>query len=111
MANNPLSITLNEKETDCSTNGHEHVHCPPVIKDLFVGLSIDLERNRWCAKCKICSVLVTDVYKTTSNYFKHMKKKHATMFHEWRNKHDRVAGKSNQPAISDIFKKKEEKCK
>ena len=53
---------------------------PLVVKEFFLNLCVNIEKNRWTSKCKLCSLSISDTYKTTSNFLKHLKNKHQTMF-------------------------------
>jgi hypothetical protein len=110
MAANSIDISSRDNELNSVVTVRDDVCCPPVIKDLFIGLSTNIEKNRWTAKCKVCSLSVTDVYKTTSNFLKHMKNKHTTMFFDWKNKQSQPTVDKNQPMISDLFDRKNDKC-
>ena len=88
----------------------DHAHHPPVIEDLFMGLSLDLEKNRWTAKCKSCSLSITDVYRTTSNFLKHMKNRHSARYIDWKNKQTRPSVANNQAKISSLFDRKDDNC-
>jgi type IV secretory pathway VirB6-like protein len=74
----------------------DNLHYPPVIKEFFSSLCLDMEKNRWSSKCKICSISTTDTYKTTSNFLKHLKNKHQPMFDEWKKSNDQSAKDKNQ---------------
>jgi hypothetical protein len=89
----------------------DNLHYPPVIKEFFSSLCLDMERNRWSSKCKICSISITDTYKTTSNFLKHLKNKHQPMFDEWQKSNDQSAKDKNQPKINQVFNPDREICK
>jgi hypothetical protein len=112
MAVNPVDISSSDSERQTLIASRHQIQCPAVIKDLFMDLSIDIETNRWTVKCRFCSISVTDVHRTTSNFLKHMKNKHAVMFIGWKNK-QRLAsvGKNkNQPKIINLFDETTDKC-
>ena len=88
----------------------DNLHYPPVIKEFFSSLYLDLEKNKWSSKCKTCSLSITDTYKTTSNFLKHLKNKHQRMFDEWKNTNDQSAKDNNQPKINHVFSPKSEQC-
>ena len=50
MATNTIDISSSNNEPLSIALADDHVHYPPVVKDLFIGLSLDLEKNRWTAK-------------------------------------------------------------
>jgi hypothetical protein len=104
------SIEIRSKENELDFVVVDDARYPPVIKDLFVSLSTDVEKNRWSAKCKICLLSVTDVHKTTSNFLKHVKNKHAVIFTDWKTKQSQPTIDKNQPMITDILDKKSDKC-
>ena len=62
----------------------DDVQCPSVVKEFFSYLSIDVEKNRWTSRCKMCSSSISDTYKTTSNFLKYLKLKHQVMFEKWK---------------------------
>ncbi|CAF2680436.1 unnamed protein product [Rotaria sp. Silwood2] len=100
-------ITKGESESVVVVN--DDVNGPPVIQEFFSKLNINIEKNRWTCCCNICSLSVTDTYKTTSNFLKHIKTKHRFAFDEWKSKHDRVVNEQNQPKITNIFNRENEK--
>ncbi|CAF1478343.1 unnamed protein product, partial [Rotaria sordida] len=75
-------ITKGESESVIVVN--DDVNGPPVIQEFFSKLNINIEKNRWTCCCNICSLSVTDTYKTTSNFLKHIKTKHRLAFDEWK---------------------------
>jgi hypothetical protein len=89
----------------------DNVQCPPVIKEFFSNLCLNMEKNRWSSKCKICSLSIADTYKTTSNFLKHLKNKHQQIFDEWKNNQDQSIKDKNQPKITNVFSPDREKCK
>ena len=89
----------------------DNIQCPAVIKEFFSNLCLNVERNRWSSKCKICSLSITDTYKTTSNFLKHLKNKHQPMFAEWKNNQDQSVKDKNQPKITNVFSPDREKCR
>jgi len=84
---------------------------PIVIKEFFLNVSINIEKNRWTSKCRLCSSFVSDTYKTTSNFIKHLKIKHQTMFNVWKNNQHKNVKDKNQPQINHVFSPDREKCK
>ena len=90
---------------------NDDVQCPPVVKEFFSNLCVNIEKNRWNSQCKICSLSITDTYKTTSNFLKHMKNKHRPVFDEWKNNQDPSNKDKNQPKINNIFSPNGERCK
>ncbi|CAF1360442.1 unnamed protein product [Rotaria sordida] len=76
-------ITKGESESVIVVN--DDVNGPPVIQEFFSKLNINIEKNRWTCCCNICSLSVTDTYRTTSNFLKHIKTKHRLAFDEWKN--------------------------
>lgn len=89
----------------------DDVQCPPVVKEFFSSLTINTGKNRWTAKCKNCSLSITDTYKTTSNFLKHLKNKHQSMFDEWKKNQDQCVKDKNQPKINNVFSPDREKCR
>jgi len=90
----------------------EDLHCPPVLKEFFSNLCLNMEKNRWSSKCKNCSISISDTYKTTSNFLKHLKNKHQPIFDEWKsNNNNQLERDTNQPKINHIFSPDREKCK
>ncbi|CAF3223367.1 unnamed protein product [Rotaria sp. Silwood2] len=81
----------------------DDAHYPPVIKYFFSNLCIDVEKNRWSAKCNNCSANVNDTYKTTSNFIKHLKNKHQPMHEEWKKNQNVPVKNKTQPQINNIF--------
>jgi len=69
----------------------DNLHCPPVLKEFFSNVCLNTEKNRWSSKCKKCSTVISDTYKTTSNFLKHLKKKHQSMLDEWKNNNNNSA--------------------
>ena len=69
---------------------------PSVLKEFFSNLSIDVEKNKWTARCGFCSSSITDSYKTTSNFQKHLKNRHQGQFNEWKNNSKQSANDTNQ---------------
>lgn len=112
MAVNPVDISSCHGERQTPIAIRNQIQCPAVIKDLFTDLSIDIEKNRWTAMCRFCSISVTDVHRTTSNFLKHVKNKHEVMFIDWKNKQSlaSVDMNKNQPKIIDLFDKTTDKC-
>jgi hypothetical protein len=112
MAVNPVDISSSYSERQTLIANRNQIQCPAVIKDLFMDLSIGIEKNRWVAKCIFCSIPVTDVHRTTSNFLKHVKNKHAVMFIDWKNNQSlaSVGKDKNQPKIIDLFDKTTDKC-
>ena len=88
----------------------DSLHYPPVIKEFFSSLYLDVEKNKWSSKCETCSLTITDTYKTTSNFLKHLKNKHQRMFNEWKNTNDQSPKDNNQPRINHVFSPTSEKC-
>ena len=85
--------------------------CPLVLKEFFLNLSINIEKSQWTSKCKLCSTYITDTHKTTSNFIKHLRVKHQTIFNVWKdNQHKRIKD-TNQPQINNVFNRDREKCK
>ncbi|CAF1511739.1 unnamed protein product [Rotaria sordida] len=101
MASN--SATPNNKTDPGFIIIHDDIQCPPVLKEFFLDLRISIEKNRWSSKCRICSTSITDSYKTTSNFLKHLKNKHQSMLDEWKNNQDQSVKDANQPKIDNIF--------
>lgn len=89
----------------------DDAQCPPVIKEFFSCLCVDIEKNRWTSKCRICSISITDTHKTTSNFLKHLKNKHQSNFDEWKINQDQCTKDKNQPKINNLFSPDSEKCK
>jgi hypothetical protein len=83
---------------------------PTVIKEFFVNVLINIEKNKWTAKCKFCSLSISDTYKTASNFFKHLKNKHKNKFDEWKNSKTQSSNDTDQPKINLIFSPDREKC-
>ena len=83
---------------------------PPVIKEFFLNLSINVEKNKWTATCRFCFSSMTDTYKTTSNFLKHLKVKHETKFNEWKSNRTQSTDDTNQPKINIVFSRDREKC-
>jgi hypothetical protein len=84
---------------------------PLVIKEFFLNLCVNIETNRWTSKCRLCSTSITDTHKTTSNFIKHLKNKHQTIFNIWKNNQHKRIKDTNQPQINNVFSPDREKCK
>ncbi|CAF1672594.1 unnamed protein product, partial [Rotaria magnacalcarata] len=82
---------------------NDDAQCSAVVKHFFLDLYINLEKNRWSSKCKTCSSLITDTYKTTSNFLKHLKTKHRALLDEWKNNQGQPVKDRNQPKINNVF--------
>jgi hypothetical protein len=109
MATNSVVLDNNSDGVIMITD--DNIQCPPVIKEFFSNLSLNTEKNRWSSKCKTCSLSITDTYKTTSNFLKHLKNKHQTIFDEWKNNQDQSMKDKNQPKINNVFSPDREKCR
>jgi hypothetical protein len=83
---------------------------PFVVKEFFLNVSINVEKNKWTAKCKFCSLSITDTHKTTSNFLKHLKNKHRSKFDEWKNNKNQSTNDTDQPKINVVFSPDREKC-
>jgi hypothetical protein len=105
------SVVLDNNSDGVIVINDDNIQCPPVIKEFFSHLCLNVEKNRWSSKCKICSSSITDTYKTTSNFLKHLKNKHQPMFIEWKNNQDQSKEDKNQPKITNVFSPDREKCK
>jgi len=82
------NLPKNNSDVDIVTIPDD-TQCPPVVKEFFSSLCISMEKNKWTSQCKICSLSISDTYKTTSNFLKHLKNKHQVMFDEWKNNQER----------------------
>ncbi|CAF1468433.1 unnamed protein product [Adineta steineri] len=87
----------------------DDVQCSSLVKEFFSDLYITMEKNRWTAKCKKCSLPISDTLKTTSNFVKHMKNKHQHMYGEWKNTQVSSSKENDQPKINNIFSPDSEK--
>ncbi|CAF1595088.1 unnamed protein product [Didymodactylos carnosus] len=59
--------------------------------------------NKWCAKCTVCSIVIKDTIKTTSNFVKHLQTKHPKQHDEWKQLKTKENPVSQQRSITDIF--------
>ncbi|CAF2241087.1 unnamed protein product, partial [Rotaria magnacalcarata] len=64
--------------------------------------------NSWHGKCSICSQDVTDKYGATSNFVRHMKRKHNIVYEEWLVKKN-VNTDKKQRTLDDMIKEKTSK--
>jgi hypothetical protein len=55
-----------------------------IVKEFFPKLHVDMEKNQWTSKCKLCSLTISDIYQATSNFSKHLANKHQLTFDEWK---------------------------
>jgi hypothetical protein len=53
-----------------------------VLKKFFIDVQAK-QPNSWCGKCLQCSQSVSDTYGTTSNFVRHMRKKHSNLYEKW----------------------------
>lgn len=81
------------------------------LLNFFSDLYINFAKNRWSSKCKTCSSLITDTYKTTSNFLKHLKVKHQALLDDWKKNQEQPTKDKNQPKINNVFSPDGEKCK
>ena len=108
MASN--STTPKNKSNSSFITMQDDIQCPSVIKEFYSDLCINMEKKRWSSKCKNCRLIITDSYKTTSNFLKHLKNKHQHIFDQWKNDQDQSIIPENQPKINNIFSPDGEKC-
>ncbi|CAF0761764.1 unnamed protein product [Didymodactylos carnosus] len=59
--------------------------------------------NKWCAKCTVCSIVIKDTTKTTSNFVKHLQTKHSKQYDEWKQLKTKENPVSQQRSITDRF--------
>ncbi|UJR12086.1 hypothetical protein I4U23_016264 [Adineta vaga] len=89
---------------------HDKLHCLLVINDFFSNLCLNLEKSRCSSKCKFCPLTVTDTYKTTLDFVKHLKNKHQSIYDEWKKNNDRCTKHKNQSKLNHIFSPDRRKC-
>ena len=80
-----------------------------VLKKFFININAEAKKtNSWHGKCSICSQDVTDKYGTTSNFVRHMKRKHNIVYEEWLVKKN-VNTDMKQRTLDDMIKEKTSK--
>ena len=79
-----MSNPSNQLTTVNSSNSHNNINDikQSVVKKFFIDVQPKAP-NSWHGKCSVCSQDVTDKYGTTSNFARHMKTKHETVYEEW----------------------------
>ena len=107
MASSSIESDINCDSTTITKNDD----LPIVIKEFYSRLSINIEKNKWTATCQLCSLSITDTYKTTSNFIKHLKNKYRSKYDQWKINKNQVMDetKTNQPKINFIFSPDREK--
>ncbi|CAF1559875.1 unnamed protein product [Rotaria magnacalcarata] len=101
--------TISKDQSESIIMINDDANGPPVIKEFFSKLSTNIEKNRWTGSCNVCSLSITDTYKTTSNFLKHLKIKHRLIFDKWKSKQDQVVQETNQPKITIAYNRDNEK--
>jgi len=56
---------------------------PSVVKFGYEEFQIISDR-KWCAKCKHCGEKITETRGTSSGFTKHMERKHAALFEDYK---------------------------
>ncbi|CAF1335352.1 unnamed protein product [Adineta ricciae] len=107
MATNSSAFINTADPDDISIEDNSNY--PSIIKEFFSYLKHNIEKNRWSSKCRFCPLIITDTYKTTSNFVKHVKNKHQSLYDEWKNKNAESSKDKNQPKINHVFSPDREK--
>ena len=110
MATATNSSIFNNSSESTTIVMNDDAQCSAVVKHFFSDLCTNIEKNRWSSKCKTCSSSITDTYKTTSNFLKHLKIKHQGLLDEWKTNQEQPMKDKNQPKINDVFSPDGEKC-
>ena len=69
-----------------------------VVKNFFIDAHTK-KSNSWQDKCSVCSQGVADKYGTTSNFVRHMKRRHEFIYEEWLAKKNVNNDKNNEVSM------------
>ncbi|CAF1141649.1 unnamed protein product [Didymodactylos carnosus] len=97
------STTLNSSTSQHNINELKQ----SIVKKVFIDVQAK-KPNSWHGKCSVCSQNVVDKYSTTSNFARHMKTKHETIYEEWLAKKN-VNTDAKQRNLDDMIKQKTSK--